>query len=90
MDGELHSDGPVVFTAQPSGRETVSLGRVELGEIVPLLGNHLFEASYRLRLPDCGLESWRPARTIVQARQQIREKINDWLNAADLRPNGAA
>jgi hypothetical protein len=31
-----------------------------------------------------------PARDIADAQRQALGKINDWLNAADLRPNGAA
>jgi hypothetical protein len=88
MDGESH-DGVVAFTPLPSGREAVMLGRVQVGEISPI-GAGDNRACFCLTLPESGLRSWRPAVDVDAARRQIIERINDWLNAADLRPNGAA
>jgi hypothetical protein len=65
------------------------LGRVQVGEIMPTDGGR-HQACFRLALPDASASSWRPAADIADARRLALVKINDWLNAADLRPNGAA
>ncbi|WP_296741403.1 hypothetical protein [Mesorhizobium sp.] len=88
MTGELH-DGVVAFRTLSHGREAVMLGRVQVGEIMPTDGDR-FGACFRLTLPDASATSWRPARDIPAARRLALIKINDWLDAADLRPNGAA
>lgn len=62
------------------------LGCVQVGEIMPSEGR--YQACFRLMLPDASGSSWRPARDIEAARRLAAHKINDWLNAADLRPNG--
>ena len=64
------------------------LGRVQVGEIMPTDGGR-HQACFRLSLPDASASSWRPAADIADARRLSLVKINDWLNAADLRPNGA-
>jgi hypothetical protein len=63
------------------------LGRVQVGEIMPTERGR-FSACFRLTLPDASASSWRPAANIEAARRLAVIKINDWLNAADLRPNG--
>lgn len=90
MTGELHTDGPLVFTAQASGREIVMLGRVPVGEIGPVHDpRSKYPVCFRLYLPHIrSLSAWCPARDIDDARRQMRQQLNDWLNAADLRPNG--
>lgn len=86
MGRESH-DGVVAFEPLTLGREAVMLGRVRVGEIMPLdWGRH--HACFRLTLPDASASSWRPAPDIAEARRLVLAKINDWLNAADLRPNG--
>jgi hypothetical protein len=88
MVGESH-EGVVAFLPIALGREAVMLGRVQVGEIMPTDGCR-YQACFRLLLPDASATSWRPARDFADARRLSLVKINDWLNAADLRPNGAA
>jgi hypothetical protein len=89
MGGESH-DGVVAFKPLTLGREAVMLGRVQVGEIMPTDGGR-HQACFRLMLPEASTSSsWRPARDVADARRLALVKINDWLNAADLRPNGAA
>jgi hypothetical protein len=88
MAGESH-DGVVAFKPLTLGREAVMLGRVTVGEIMPTdSGRH--QACFRLLLPEASAAAWRPARDIDDARRLALVKINDWLNAADLRPNGGS
>jgi hypothetical protein len=88
MDVESH-DGVVAFKPLTLGREAVMLGRVQVGEIMPTeRGRH--QACFRLTLPEASTSSsWRPCADIADARRLACVKINDWLNAADLRPNGS-
>lgn len=88
MAGESH-EGVVAFTPLTLGREAVMLGRVTVGEIMPTDGGR-HQACFRLLLPEASAASWRPAADLADARRLALVKINDWLNAADLRPNGAA
>lgn len=88
MSGESH-DGVVAFQPATFGRETIMLGRVQVGEIMPIERGH-WQASFRLHLPEASATSWRPTRSIDEARRLAVIKINDWLNAAGLRPDGAA
>ena len=88
MGGELH-DGVVAFRPVALGRETIMLGRVQVGEIMPIERGH-WQASFRLHLPEASATSWRPVHSMHEARRLAAIKINDWLNAAGLRPNGAA
>lgn len=90
MGGELH-DGVVAFGTLSPGRESIMLGRVQVGEISPTSDpRSRFPMCFRLDLPDASSRAWQPARDIDDAKRQALAKINDWLNAADLRPNGAA
>lgn len=77
------------FKVQPSGREEVLLGIVMVAEIAPAAVPGRHSHAYRVLLPGL-VTSFRPARDLAVARWQVARKINDWLNAADLRPNGAA
>ncbi|HYD66114.1 hypothetical protein [Azospirillum sp.] len=87
MGGESH-DGVVAFQPLTLGREAVMLGRVQVGEIMPTDGGR-HQACFRLTLPEASTSAaWRPARDLAEARRLACVKINDWLNAADLRPNG--
>ncbi len=86
MGGESH-EGVVAFAPLTLGREAVMLGRVQVGEIMPTDGGR-HQVCFRLLLPDASATSWRPARDLADARRLTLIKINDWLNAADLRPNG--
>jgi hypothetical protein len=88
MAGESH-EGVVAFKPLALGREAVMLGRVTVGEIMPSDGGR-HQACFRLLLPEISASAWRPARDIEDARRLALVKINDWLNAADLRPNGGA
>jgi hypothetical protein len=83
MGGELH-EGVVEFRPLTLGREAVLLGRVTVGEIMP----HGHRTCFRLTLPEASATAWRPADDMAEARRLVLIKINDWLNAADLRPNG--
>lgn len=87
---EAH-DGIVAFRpAQTvSGRETIMLGRVQVGEISPSVDpRSRFPFCFRLELPDASSRAWQPARDVADARRQVVGKINDWLNAAGLVPAG--
>lgn len=86
MAGESQ-EGVVAFRPLTLGREAVMLGRVQVGEIMPTDGGR-HQACFRLLLPDASATSWRPARDLADARRLALVKINDWLNAADLRPAG--
>lgn len=89
MNADLH-EGVVAFEPLTLGREAVMLGRVQVGEIMSTDGGR-HQACFRLTLPEASTSAaWRPARDIAEARRLACVKINDWLNAADLRPNGAA
>jgi hypothetical protein len=87
MAGEEH-EGVVAFQPAALGRETILLGRVQVGEIVPIERGAV-TASFRLLLPEASATSWRPARDITEARRLALIKINDWLNAAGVAPVGA-
>jgi hypothetical protein len=87
MGGELH-EGVVAFRPLTPGREAVMLGRVQVGEISPTLNPRgRFPVCFRLSLPDCSSHAWQPAHDVADAQRQAIDKINDWLNAAELRPN---
>jgi hypothetical protein len=86
MAAESH-DGVVAFRPLTLGREAVMLGRVTVGEIMPTDGGR-HQACFRLLLPEVSASAWRPAADLADARRLALKKINDWLNAADLRPNG--
>lgn len=88
MAGESH-DGVVAFEPLTLGREAVMLGRVRVGEIMPIERGH-WQACFRLHLPEASATSWRPVRSFEEAHRLAAIKINDWLNAAGLRPDGAA
>jgi hypothetical protein len=88
MAEESH-EGVVAFRPLSLGREAVMLGRVTVGEIMPTDSDR-HQACFRLLLPEASATSWRPARDLADARRLSLIKINDWLNAAELRPNGAA
>jgi hypothetical protein len=87
MGGEAH-DGVVAFRPIALGREAVMLGRVQVGEIMPTDGGR-HQACFRLTCPR-PREQLAARADIADARRLALIKINDWLNAADLRPNGAA
>ena len=86
MGRELH-EGVVAFQPASLGRETILLGRVTVGEIIPTERGP-WQVSFRLHLPEASATSWRPARSLDEAHRLASEKINDWLNAAGLRPEG--
>lgn len=87
MAGESH-DGVVAFRPLSAGREAIVLGLVDVGEISPVMhpSRHC-EMCFRLELPGLSSRAWQPARDAADARRQALARINDWLNAADLRPN---
>lgn len=78
----------MAFRPLASGREAVVLGRVDVGEISPVHDprSH-FPICFRIYLPGSATQAWTPARDVGDARRLALERINDWLNAADLRPN---
>jgi len=90
MAGDSH-DGVVAFRPLSAGREAIVLGLVDVGEISPVADpRSRFDMCFRLELPGLSSRAWQPARDAADARRQALERINDWLNAADLRPNGKA
>ena len=87
MDGELH-DGVVAFRPLSSGREAVVLGCIDVGEISPVADpRSRYPMCFRIMLPGLAM-GWTPARDLADARRLSLHRINDWLNAAELRPNG--
>lgn len=81
---------PVDFRELPSGRQEVMLGAVRVGEIMPLpAGTRRHTHCYRLSLPDSAVTSWQPARDLDIAQWQVCRHVDEWLNAADLRPVSA-
>ena len=90
MDGDRY-EGAVAFLPIALGREQIMLGRVPIGEIGPAHGPRpRFPICFWLDLPGASSRAWHPARNAADARRQALSKINDWLNAADLRSNGEA
>ena len=90
MAGESH-EGVVAFLPLALCREQIMLGRVPVGEIGPAHGvRSRFPTCFRTDLPGASSRAWHPTPSIEDARRQAAEKINDWLSAADLRPNGEA
>lgn len=87
MGGDLH-EGVVAFRPLTLGREAVMIGRVTVGEIMPVDRGH-YQACFRLLLPEASATSWRPCHDNAAARRLVIAKINDWLNAASLAPMGA-
>lgn len=87
MTGESH-DGVVAFLPLTLGREAVMLGRVQVGEIMRTDGGR-HGACFRLALPEAA-PAWRPATDMEAARRGVIRKISDWLEAAELKPMGAA
>jgi hypothetical protein len=89
MDGDLH-EGVVAFTPLSPGRESIMLGRVQVGEISPIPGGRgRFAACFRIWLPEAHSRAWLPARDTADAQRQALDKINDWLNAAGVAPIGS-
>jgi hypothetical protein len=90
MGGELHQ-GIVAFEPLSPGREAVMLGRVQVGEIGPTLHPlGRFPVCWKIDLPQATSRAWQPADDVDDAHRKVLDKINDWLNAADLRPAGGA
>lgn len=88
MDEDLH-DGVVAFRPLSPGRESIMLGRVQVGEISPTMNpRSRVPMCFRLDLPGTSSRAWIPARDVDDARRQALARINDWIIAAGLRPNG--
>lgn len=88
MSPDAHS-GIVAFGSLSPGRESIMLGRVQVGEIGPAMDpRSRFPLCFRIDLPDAASRAWRPARDLADARRQAVTRIAHWLEAADLRPNG--
>ena len=88
MDAGAHH-GVVRFEPLSAGREAVLLGCVTVGEIAPTADTRRGHTMcFRLGLPDSAASAWVPAIDIAAARRGVLSHLNDWLNAADVRPNG--
>lgn len=88
MGAELH-EGVVEFRAAAGGRETIMLGRMQVGEISPTLNPHgRFPVCFKIDLPGISSKAWNPAHDAADAQRQAAQLINDWLNAAGVRPIG--
>jgi len=84
--GELH-DGVVAFRPLSPGRESIMLGAMQVGEISPSADpRSRLPVCFRIYLPGASSNAWRPARDSADAQRQATRNINDWLNAAGLRP----
>ncbi|QOG20431.1 hypothetical protein [Bradyrhizobium sp. SEMIA] len=87
MASEAH-EGVVSFEPLALGREAVLLGKVRVGEIIPLDGSR-YQACFRLTLPDASASiAWWPVADISAARRLVAIKIDDWIQAAGLVPAG--
>lgn len=71
----------VTFAPAAEGRELVMLGVVQIGEISPWHGG---VSIWRLWLPSCG-PGFRRAPCLDAARDQITDRIEQWVEAAGLR-----
>ncbi len=85
MSDQPH-DGVVAFQPLSTGRESIWLGAVQIGEIGPAMSPSVHPICFRLDLPSISSRAWHPVRSIEDARRQAAEKINDWLNAAGVVP----
>jgi hypothetical protein len=68
----------LTFTRGELDREVVKLGDVVIGEVAPHHGTRA-RATFSLRLPDSHPSSFRPARSIAQAREMIRASVSEWF-----------
>jgi hypothetical protein len=88
MNADLH-EGVVAFRPLTPGRQAIVLGLVDIGEISPTVNpRSRFPVCFRLDLPGVSSRAWTPARDVDDAKRQAIGRINDWLNAAGVRPNG--
>ncbi len=84
-------NGVVAFEPLAGGRERIKLGQIPVGEISPVHDpRSRFPFCFRIDLPLAQSAAWMPAGSIDDAQRQALGRINDWLNAAQLRPIGAA
>lgn len=91
MMADLH-EGVVAFGDLSPGRESIMLGRIQVGEITPVhgAGRSRYQTCFRLDLPGMSSRAWHPARDTAEARRQALARINDWMEAAGVRPIGRA
>ncbi len=90
MTVETH-EGVVAFRLLTSGRQEILLGGIAVGEISPSMNpRSQFPVCFKIELPAASSKAWQPARDVTDAKRQAREKINDWMIAAGLRPIGRA
>ena len=88
MGQDLH-EGVVEFRPLSTGRKSIMLGAVQVGEITPSADpNSRFPVCFRINLPEATSRSWVPARDTEDAKRQAAQRINDWLNAAGVMPVG--
>jgi hypothetical protein len=88
MTGEFYQR-VVMFAPLSPGRESIMLGRVQVGEISPTMHpSSRHPTCFRLDLPGVSSRAWHPSRSIEDARRLAAQKINDWLNAAGVMPVG--
>ncbi|XUM25072.1 hypothetical protein ACRAVF_33955 (plasmid) [Bradyrhizobium oligotrophicum S58] len=86
ISAELH-DGVVAFQPLSTGRESIMLGLVQVGEITPTMApDSRFPTCFRLDLPNVSSRTWHPSRSIDDARRQAAEMIGNWMDAAGLVP----
>ncbi|WP_315804055.1 hypothetical protein [Bradyrhizobium sp. SZCCHNS3002] len=89
MSTELH-DGIVAFEPLSTGRESIMLGLIQVGEIAPTPDpSSRTPTCFRLMLPSVSSRPWHPAHSIEDARRQAAEKIGEWIDAAGLVPVAA-
>lgn len=87
MSRDLH-DGVVAFEPLSTGRESIMLGAIQVGEIAPTPHpSSRAPTCFRLMLPSVSSRPWHPAGSIEDARRQALFLINDWLIAAGLGPS---
>lgn len=74
---------PVVFKAHGMGREIAMLGAIQVGAVQPYLCGRRIRAVVVVSLPDV-LTGPMKATSIDEAKDIVRQRVEDWLDAAGL------
>jgi hypothetical protein len=74
----------VRFERREAGREVALVGVIEVGMFAPADARAPHAFCWRIFLPDCPNQLGR-ARTPEHARSTMRAKIEQWIEAADLK-----
>lgn len=67
------------FTSEELGRQVATLGAVQIGEVMRMVGKSRPQACYAVWLPDVP-KRFVPADSMFVARSAVVRVIEDWLN----------